>query len=111
MQHPFYYRNYHNNQIPIKIIDFILKHFLLRTNNLKEKYGDGFALITGGSSGIGLSFAKELLKINYKICLLSSNIKKLEKAQKELLAQYPKSTIKIIEFDLSQFYTEEAIKI
>ena len=74
----------------LKIIDFILKHFLLRTNNLKEKYGDGFALITGGSSGIGLSFAKELLKINYKICLLSSNIKKLVKAQKELLTQYPK---------------------
>ena len=92
------------------LLNFIFKHFLLPSNDLKSKYGDGYALVTGGSGGIGLSFAKELLKMKFKLCLLSSNKKNLEKAKKELLDLYPDSTIKIIEFDLSQFYTEEAIK-
>ena len=65
-----------------KLLNFIFKHFLLPSNDLKTKYGDGFALITGGSGGIGLSFAKELLKMKFKICLLSSNKKNLKKHKK-----------------------------
>lgn len=45
-------------------LKFIGKYFLSSCckNNLKRKYGDGFVIITGGSSGIGFSFAKEFLK-------------------------------------------------
>lgn len=93
-----------------KVIDFIRKHILFTKNNLKEKYGDGYVIITGGSRGIGLSFAKEFLKQQFKICLISSNKENLEKAKKELLELYPNSTIKIIDFNLNQFYNEETIK-
>ena len=93
-----------------KLLDFIRKHILLTKNNLKEKYGDGYVIITGGSRGIGLSFAKEFLKQQFKICLISSNKENLEKAKKELLELYPNSTIKIIDFNLNQFYNEETIK-
>ena len=93
-----------------KLLDFIRKYILLSKNNLKEKYGDGYVIITGGSRGIGLSFAKEFLKQNFKICLISSNKEKLEKVKKELLELYPYSIIKIIDFDFSQFYNEETIK-
>ena len=84
-----------------KHLDFIKKYILLSKNNLKEKYGDGYVIITGGSRGIGLSFAKEFLKQNFKICLISSNKEKLEKVKKELLELYPYSIIKIIDFDFS----------
>ena len=94
----------------LKLLDFIRKYIFPSNNNLKEKYGDGYAIITGGSSGIGFSLAKEFLKLNFKVCLLSSNKSKLEKAQKDLLTLYPNSTIKIIDFNLDQFYTEETIK-
>ena len=93
-----------------KIYDFIMKYIIPGKNNLKEKYGDGYAIVTGGTSGIGFAFATEFLKLNYKICLLSSNKEKLERAKNELLKSYPNSTIKIIEFNLDQFYTEETIK-
>ena len=93
-----------------KLLDFIRKHILLTKNNLKEKYGDGYVIITGGSRGIGLSFAKEFLKQKFKICLISSNKENLEKPKKELLELYPNSTIKIIDFNLNQFYNEETIK-
>jgi len=92
------------------VFDFIKKYIIQSKNNLKEKYGDGFVIITGGSRGIGLSFAKEFLKANFKVCLISSNKERLEKAKKELLDLYPSSTIKIIDFNLDQFYTEETIK-
>ena len=92
------------------IFDFIKKHIFQSKNNLKEKYGDGFVIITGGSRGIGLSFAKEFLKENFKVCLVSSNKERLEKVRKELLDLYPYSIIKIIDFNLDQFYNEETIK-
>ena len=92
------------------IFDFIKKHIFQSKNNLKEKYGDGFVIITGGSRGIGLSFAKEFLKENFKVCLVSSNKERLEKVRKDLLDLYPYSIIKIIDFNLDQFYNEETIK-
>ena len=91
------------------IFDFIRKHIIQSKNNLKEKYGDGFVIITGGSRGIGLSFAKEFLKDNFKVCLISSNKERLEKVRKDLLDLYPNSIIKIIDFNLDRFYTEETI--
>ena len=93
-----------------KFISFVIKHIIQSKNNLKEKYRDGYVIITGGSRGIGLSFAKEFLKLNYKICLISSNKEKLEKVKTELSTLYPNSTIKIIDFNLDQFYNEETIK-
>lgn len=40
----------------------LLGPFFRRRLNLQKRYGGGWALITGGSEGIGLSIAKELAK-------------------------------------------------
>lgn len=42
------------------------------------------ALITGGSSGIGLALAKQLASEGADICLLARDLEKLENAQKEI---------------------------
>jgi 3-dehydrosphinganine reductase len=42
------------------------------------------ALITGGSSGIGLALARNLAKSGATLCLLARNLEKLEKAKSEL---------------------------
>lgn len=54
------------------------------------------ALITGGSSGIGLSIAKRLHQLGYDIILVARDIEKLEKAKKEI-----GETTEIIALDIS----------
>ena len=45
------------------------------------------AIITGGSSGIGLALAKALSSEGYDLCLLARDVDKLKKAQEQVAAQ------------------------
>ena len=63
------------------------------------------ALITGGTSGIGLAMAKELLKKNYEVILISRKEGDLDELKKE----YSSSHITFWSFDLSK--TEECYRL
>ncbi len=60
----------------------------------------GTALISGGTSGIGISIAKSLLKNQYKVHLIGSNTTKGLAIEAKLNAQYPAQT-KFHHLDLS----------
>lgn len=94
----------------IKFIIFILKllyrHFILREVDFKKKYGNGWCIITGGSSGIGFSYAKQFLKRKFKILLISSNIEKLKNAKDNLLKLYPNSIIEILAVNLAESFDQ-----
>lgn len=90
----------------VKILQWLYKFFFLHKINFKEKYGDGWVLISGGSEGIGFSFAKKFLEFNYKVCLLSRNIEKLRKAKEDLLKCFPSSEIRVLSYDLNKSFTE-----
>ena len=94
----------------IKFLKWIYKHFLLSMPNFKKLYGDGFVIITGGSSGIGFSFAKQFIKLDYKILLISSSEQKLLKAKQELEKINSKSKIEILPFNLNQSYDDKTIE-
>ena len=77
------------------------------SNSLQSKYGNGWVVITGGSSGIGLSYAKELLSLNYNVCILSHSSDKLNSAYETLTQNNPTSSqVRYIKYDLNRNYDE-----
>ena len=58
------------------------------------------ALISGGTSGIGLSIAKALLPMNYEVLLIGRNSEKGRAIEAALNADYPEQT-QFIQLDLS----------
>lgn len=60
-----------------KLLAFIWRHFLRPSNNLKRygadksKDGDSWAVVTGGSKGIGKQFVKELLKRGMNVIVVA----------------------------------------
>jgi len=60
------------------------------------------ALITGGSSGIGLEISKRFAKNGYAICWVSLFEQEIQAAKKELLGEYPNTTMHTFVQDLSK---------
>ena len=96
-------------KIIISFTKIFYKHFILKEVDFKKIYGDGWCIITGGSTGIGFSYAKQFLKRKFKILLISSNIERLEKAKNDLLKLYPDSKIEILDYNLSRAYNQEIV--
>ena len=62
---------------------------------------DKYALITGGSSGIGLDIAKELAKRNYKLLLVSNQEERLKELERDLTTEFGVETRSLF-IDLSR---------
>jgi len=59
------------------------------------------ALITGGSSGIGLGLAKELATLGCDLVLVARNQERLESARAEILDTQPDRVVELISADVS----------
>ena len=58
-------------------------------------------IVTGGTSGIGLSIVKHLLSKNAKVVVLARNMKKSNEVKESLLKQYDNNPIEIVKYDQS----------
>lgn len=72
-------------------------------------------IVTGGTSGIGLSIVKELLIKGAEVVILARNLDKANKVKNDLSQQYENSAISIIKYDQSDndsivLATEEIIE-
>ncbi len=67
------------------------------SNSLQERKN---AIISGGTSGVGLSIAKNLIASNYKVVLIGSNGPKGKRIEASLNEQYPKQ-VEFVQLDLS----------
>ena len=67
------------------------------SNSLQERKN---AIISGGTSGVGLSIAKNLIASNYKVVLIGSTGPKGKRIEASLNEQYPKQ-VEFVQLDLS----------
>ena len=56
-------------------------------------------IVTGGTSGIGLSLVKHLLLKNAKVVVMARNMTKAEEVKNKLLESYPNNPIEFIQYD------------
>jgi short-subunit dehydrogenase len=78
-------------------------------NLLKDKYGDGWVVISGATSGTGLCFAREFSKLGFNTLLISRDEEKLENTRKELMTNFGVNS-KIIKCDFSNISHEKNIE-
>lgn len=62
-----------------------------------------WALVTGGSDGIGEGLAHELCSHGFNVVLHGRNVKKLSRVKEALLAEYPKTEVRIVIADADSF--------
>ena len=74
-----------------------VKKYLAKLEDLSNKQ----ILVTGGTSGIGLSLTKELLEKHAKVIVLARNMNKALEVKNNLLKSYPDNPIEIIKYDQS----------
>ena len=74
-----------------------VKKYLAKLEDLSNKQ----VLVTGGTSGIGLSLVKELLDKQAQVVVLARNINKALEVKDSCLKAYPDNPIDIIKYDQS----------
>lgn len=89
----------------LNVLGSISRHTLRRPYNMHQRYAkegkDSWAVVTGGSDGIGLEICHQLAAQGFNICIVSRTQSKIEQKLKEIKEKYPKIRTKAIAFDFS----------
>lgn len=80
----------------------MLYSFFLRSQDLKQKYGAEWAIVTGGSSGIGKAIVEKLVKQDINVIIVAAPDKVLAETVKEMRGKYPKVKVEEVAADLSK---------
>ena len=95
----------------LRFLCFIWSYYLRPQQNLIKKYGKCWAMITGGSEGIGEAIARELASQGFNILLVSRSREKLEKAVHNILRDFPGVECEFLTYDFNQrVFNEEKLK-
>ena len=73
-------------QFLIAFVQFLDRHCRRKQKNLLRRYGGNgtWALVTGGSDGIGAEFCRQLAKAGFNICIVSRTESKMEAIELEI---------------------------
>lgn len=74
---------------------------LLGPQDLKKKYGANWALVTGGSSGIGKSLARKLLAQGINVVIVARDEPVFDKTVEELQAEFKDREVRQVKANLS----------
>ena len=79
-----------------------LVHVCLFPQDLKKKYGAEWAIVTGGSSGIGKSIVERLCQQGINVIIVAVPEKLLDETHAEMTKRFPDVTVKKVGADLSK---------
>jgi FlaA1/EpsC-like NDP-sugar epimerase len=67
-------------------LSFLYRHTIRPTPNFYKTYAntDSWAVVTGGSDGIGLQYCKDLAKQGFNICIIARNEQKMKEKLEEI---------------------------
>ena len=80
---------------------FVKRNFFTKGLDLYQKYDgeNSWAVITGGSDGIGQEMARRFAKQGFNIAIISRTLSKLQSFEKELQQLNPKIKTRMIQAD------------
>eukprot|EP00160_Parvularia_atlantis_P002840 Unigene12364_Nuclearia_a/m.37576 Unigene12364_Nuclearia_a/g.37576 ORF Unigene12364_Nuclearia_a/g.37576 Unigene12364_Nuclearia_a/m.37576 type:complete len:328 (-) Unigene12364_Nuclearia_a:74-1057(-) len=76
--------------------------WLLAPQDLRKRYDAQWAIVTGGSSGIGKAIAQKLASQGINVAIAALDDKLLKEAMSDLPKEFPKVTFRAVPVDLSQ---------
>mmetsp|Transcript_30504 Transcript_30504/g.34936 ORF Transcript_30504/g.34936 Transcript_30504/m.34936 type:complete len:141 (-) Transcript_30504:670-1092(-) len=91
-----------------KFLRYLYKRFIRAGYDLHQRYGGGWAVVTGASDGIGYEYANRLAARGFDVILIARNEEKLKFRIDELKKLHPKSEFKHIVFDFEIWYLQDA---
>ncbi|KAI9205412.1 uncharacterized protein BJ171DRAFT_423233 [Polychytrium aggregatum] len=83
------------------LVPFVISLYL-PVQNLKKKYNAEWALVTGGSSGIGLAIARRCAEQGINVVIVALPNELLKQAMTELQRDFPQRKFIAVEADLSK---------
>jgi len=87
-------------------------HICLFPQNLKKKYNAEWAIVTGGSSGIGKSIVERLCQQGINVIIVAVPEKVLDETTAEMTSRFPDVQVKKVGVDLSRpGFMEEISKV
>jgi len=86
----------------LQIIGYFIYTLVRPGKNLLARYGNGYAVVTGASDGIGKVYAQHFADMGFNLVLISRSIEKLQLVKNEILAKHSDLDICIISFDFSK---------
>ena len=86
----------------VKVLFRLIKPVFHFQHDLLKRYGGGWAVVTGGTDGIGLGYCEELAKLGFNLCIISRSLEKLERVREDLRSLNPQIEVKIIRADFGR---------
>lgn len=87
---------------------FVYRYFLRRKLDLLSRYGKGsYALVTGGTDGIGQEFCRQLAGLGFNLVIVSRNIDKLQNTRNRILRESQSVDIVLVQADFSYSYEKQ----
>jgi short-subunit dehydrogenase len=93
----------------LRMLSWVKKYYLSFEIDFKKLYGDGWVIITGGSTGIGKALATQFAKRGHKILLIARDETKLLETANELRKLSENTIVEYLSFDLSQTLNTETL--